>query len=386
MFALNKSALAGLASTSLFVLLWSSGAIASKWGLAHSSPFAFLVFRFGIALACLLPLAPLLRLRAPRSARERGKALLTGLVMLGVYPIFYIFSLKLQVTPGMMATILGVQPILTAVILERRQSPARLFGLLLGLAGLVLVVYQGIGLAGMSTAGILCALLALAGVTGGSIMQKGIRENPLGTLPLQYLAGLGLCLAFVPFQPFEFEWNAGFLVPALWMGVVVSVGATLLLYRLIAQGNLVNATSLFYLVPAVTAIMDFMVFGNRLGWLSLLGMGLIVVGLMFVFRKAGCANRAGRGPPMAERARIQFCASLPAIAANPGPGTAVTSRDPTGSPHSGQTMVGRNLWPQALCTYSTGAPRPSSSQRSPQLARASSTGCRSWPISVRRYS
>lgn len=57
MFALNKSALAGLASTSLFVLLWSSGAIASKWGLAHSSPFAFLVFRFGIALACLLPLA-----------------------------------------------------------------------------------------------------------------------------------------------------------------------------------------------------------------------------------------------------------------------------------------------------------------------------------------
>ncbi|MCR3771271.1 DMT family transporter, partial [Pseudomonas aeruginosa] len=159
--------------------------------------------------------------------------------------------------------------------------------LLLGLAGLVLVVYQGIGLAGMSTAGILCALLALAGVTGGSIMQKGIRENPLGTLPLQYLAGLGLCLAFVPFQPFEFEWNAGFLVPALWMGVVVSVGATLLLYRLIAQGNLVNVTSLFYLVPAVTAIMDFMVFGNRLGWLSLLGMGLIVVGLMFVFRKAG---------------------------------------------------------------------------------------------------
>ncbi|MCR7814456.1 DMT family transporter, partial [Pseudomonas aeruginosa] len=137
------------------------------------------------------------------------------------------------------------------------------------------------------TAGILCALLALAGVTGGSIMQKGIRENPLGTLPLQYLAGLGLCLAFVPFQPFEFEWNAGFLVPALWMGVVVSVGATLLLYRLIAQGNLVNVTSLFYLVPAVTAIMDFMVFGNRLGWLSLLGMGLIVVGLMFVFRKAG---------------------------------------------------------------------------------------------------
>lgn len=75
------------------------------------------------------------------------------------------------------------------------------------------------------------------------------------------------------------------MIPLLWMGLVVSVLATLLLYRLIAQGNLVNVTSLFYLVPAVTALMDYLFFGNRLGLLSLLGMGLIIVGLVFVFRK-----------------------------------------------------------------------------------------------------
>ena len=61
--------------------------------------------------------------------------------------------------------------------------------------------------------------------------------------------------------------------------------ATLLLYRLIARGNLVNVTSLFYLVPAVTAVMDFLIFGNRLAALSLLGMALIVIGLLFVFRQ-----------------------------------------------------------------------------------------------------
>ncbi|MGF6486917.1 drug/metabolite transporter (DMT)-like permease [Pseudomonas frederiksbergensis] len=59
-----------------------------------------------------------------------------------------------------------------------------------------------------------------------------------------------------------------------------------LLYRLIARGNLVNVTSLFYLVPAVTAVMDYLFFGNRLAALSLLGMGLIIVGLVFVFRKS----------------------------------------------------------------------------------------------------
>jgi drug/metabolite transporter (DMT)-like permease len=79
--------------------------------------------------------------------------------------------------------------------------------------------------------------------------------------------------------------STGFIVPALWMGLVVSVLATFLLYRLIAQGNLVNVTSLFYLVPAVTAVMDYLFFGNRLALLSLFGMALIIIGLVFVFRK-----------------------------------------------------------------------------------------------------
>ena len=66
---------------------------------------------------------------------------------------------------------------------------------------------------------------------------------------------------------------------------MVSVLATLLLYRMIARGNLVNVTSLFYLVPAVTAVMDYLIFGNKLAALSVLGMAMIIIGLMFVFRK-----------------------------------------------------------------------------------------------------
>ncbi|MDP4569509.1 DMT family transporter [Pseudomonas sp. LPH60] len=281
----KKSALAA-ASTSLFVLLWSSGAIFSKWGLTQASPFAFLLLRFIIALMGLVLLLPLLKLRLPQGRRAVGFAMATGLVLLGAYQIFYILALDLKVTPGVMATIMGVQPILTVVLMERQRSWSRLFGLSLGLTGLIMVVYQGIGLAGISVSGMLCGLLALVSMTAGSIMQKRITDNPLGTLPVQYLAGLLLCALFVPFQPFHFEYSASFVIALLWMGLVVSVLATLLLYRLIAQGNLVNVTSLFYLVPAVTALMDFIFFGNRLAWLSLMGMGLIIVGLVFVFRKS----------------------------------------------------------------------------------------------------
>ncbi|SDA92241.1 EamA-like transporter family protein [Pseudomonas sp. NFACC15-1] len=286
MFSLSKNALLAAASTSLFVLLWSSGAIFSKLGLAHASPFAFLLIRFAIALFALMLLIPVLKFKLPKTGKPMLYAVTTGLVLLGAYQIFYLLALQMSVTPGVMATLMGVQPILTVVLMERQRSWSRMFGLVLGLVGLVMVVYQGIGLAGMSLTGMVCGLLALVSMTAGSIMQKRITDNPLGTLPVQYLAGLVLCAAFVPFQPFHFEYSTGFFVPVLWMGLVVSVLATLLLYRLIARGNLVNVTSLFYLVPAVTAIMDYLVFGNRLALLSLLGMALIIVGLVFVFRKS----------------------------------------------------------------------------------------------------
>ncbi|KGU84484.1 DMT family transporter [Pseudomonas mediterranea] len=287
MFSLSKNALLAAASTSLFVLLWSSGAIFSKLGLAHASPFAFLLIRFAIALCALVLLIPVFKFKLPKAGKPMIFAATTGLVLLGAYQIFYLLALQMNVTPGVMATLMGVQPILTVVLVERLRSWQRLFGLALGLVGLVMVVYQGIGLAGMSLTGMLCGLLALVSMTAGSIMQKRITDNPLGTLPVQYLVGLLLCAVFVPFQPFHFDSNAGFIVPVLWMGLVVSVLATLLLYRLIARGNLVNVTSLFYLVPAVTAVMDYLVFGNRLALLSLLGMVLIIVGLVFVFRKRG---------------------------------------------------------------------------------------------------
>jgi drug/metabolite transporter (DMT)-like permease len=74
-------------------------------------------------------------------------------------------------------------------------------------------------------------------------------------------------------------------LPVLWLGLVISVGATFLLYMLIARGNLVNVTSLFYLVPGVTAAMDWLLIGNPMSSHALGGLGLVVIGLALVFRQ-----------------------------------------------------------------------------------------------------
>lgn len=88
MFSMSKDSALAAVSTSLFVLLWSSGAIFSKWGLAHASPFAFLLIRFAIALLALVLLTPLMKFQMPRGRIAVGYALVTGTVLLGAYQIF----------------------------------------------------------------------------------------------------------------------------------------------------------------------------------------------------------------------------------------------------------------------------------------------------------
>ncbi|SDD34344.1 Permease of the drug/metabolite transporter (DMT) superfamily [Cupriavidus sp. YR651] len=275
--------LAAHGATTLFVLLWSGGAIFSRWGLAHASPFAFLTLRFVIALAVLVAIG-LVRRRLLPARGTRCRVAMTGLLMIGGYSICYLLALDHGMTPGVLATVLGVQPILTLLWMERRVSVGRLAGLGLALGGLAMIVANSLLAAKLSAAGLLCALAALASMTVGAILQKRIRQAPVEILPLQYTVALGMCLLCLPFQPFTFERTLGFLIPLLWMGLVISVVATLLFYRLIRAGNLVNVTSLFYLVPPGTAMLDYLVLGNRLAPSSLLGMAGVLGGLALVFR------------------------------------------------------------------------------------------------------
>ncbi|KAB0649779.1 DMT family transporter [Burkholderia diffusa] len=288
-----KRALAAHGVTSLFVLLWSSGAIFAELGLRHASAFVFLAARFALAsLVLLVPAIMRGRWLPPRG--ERRMAALTGLLMVGGYSIFYLLALERGIAPGVLATILGVQPILTLAIIERRWQPMRVAGLGLSLAGLALVVCRGVGGAGLPIMGVACALTALVALTAGSLLQKHVRAAPADVLPLQNAIGLALCVAILPFRPVSLEVGWAFIVPLLWLGIVISVIAQLLLYRLMQRGDLVNVTSLFYLVPVLTTLMDAVWLGNRPEPLALAGMGAIVAGLALVFRTPAARARPDR--------------------------------------------------------------------------------------------
>ncbi len=205
---------AGLAT--LFVLLWSSGAIFSRWGLEHASAFAFLFFRCAIALAVLLAIGLWQRQCLPAPGTRRRVALI-GVLMIGSYQICYLLALEQGITPGVLATLLGVQPILTQFITERRCTGLRALGLALAMVGLTLVVYQSLMVAHFSLSGMLFAFVALGCMTAGTLLQKGMTQPPLAVLPLQYAVGLLMCTLALPFEPLRVEWGPAFVLPLLWM-------------------------------------------------------------------------------------------------------------------------------------------------------------------------
>ena len=269
--------------TALFVLLWSSGAIVSRWGLDHASPFILLTMRFALALLVLAALGWRTRAGLPAPGTAAHVAAV-GLLLVGGYSCSYFLALDQGLTPGALATMLGVQPILTLLLQERRVTPMRLLGLLLALGGLVLVVKDSLLRAQVSLAGIALALLALACITLGAMAQQRLAQSPIRVLPLQCAVALLLCLALVPTQPLRLEVGLPLLACVLWLGAVISVGATVLLYRMLQAGNLVNVTSLFYLVPGGTLLLDAWLLGHPVTPLALGGLALVVGGLALVLR------------------------------------------------------------------------------------------------------
>ncbi|CAJ0793915.1 hypothetical protein LMG19083_02503 [Ralstonia psammae] len=280
-----QAALAGSGATVLFVLLWSSGAIFAEVGVQHVPAFAFLVGRFALASLVLAGLA-LQRGQWWPAPGSRLKVAATGALLTGGYSICYLLALDRGLTPGLLATVLGVQPLLTLLVTERTWSARRMVGLGLALGGLSLVV-GGADALQEPMAGLGYALAALLSMTVGAICQKQLNQAPIDTLPLQNAVSLVLCAGFalaLPVQSLAFTPSLPGAIALLWMAVVVSVGAQLLFYRLIQRGNLVNVTSLFYLVPVATALLDDLVLGHRLATAAMAGMAMILLGLAVVLR------------------------------------------------------------------------------------------------------
>lgn len=280
-----------LAVAALFVLLWSTGFIGARLGLPHAEPLTFLSLRYAAVLALMLPLALVLRARWPATARETRHIGVAGVLIQGGYLGCVFSAIHAGMSAGVIALIVGMQPLLTAAaagpLLGERVSPVQWSGLAMGLAGVALVVWQNMSLHGMSASSLTLALLALLSITSGMLYQK--RHCPsfdlrTGTV-IQFAAALAVTLPLaVALETMHVDWSGEFIIALGWLVLVLSAGATTMLFRLIERGAATRVTSLFYLTPAVTALMAWLMFGETLSKVAIAGMIIAVVGVALVNR------------------------------------------------------------------------------------------------------
>ena len=277
----------------LFVVLWATGFIGARYAMPWAEPFTFLALRFGITLAIFMVIARLLGAPAA-SPRGRFDAMVAGALMHGVYLGGVFWAVRNGMSAGFAALIVGLQPLLTALLagatIGERIGPRHWAGLALGLAGVVVVLWPKLGAAnGLPPVTLAAALIAVLAMSAGTIWQK----RRLGGVDLlagsiwQY-AGATLLMAIgsIAFETRQITVNGELVFAMAWLVLVLSVGAILLLMYLIREGSVSQVASLFYLVPAVTALMAWPLFGETLTPFQLGGMALAALGVALATRKA----------------------------------------------------------------------------------------------------
>ena len=281
-----------------FVLLWSTGFIGARYGLPYIEPMTFLGVRMLCVVAIMLVIALVSGARWP-TGREAGHSLAVGAMVHFLYLGGVFVAISQGVPAGVSALIPGLQPILTSTIANRfmgeRVPRLQWLGLGLGLAGVVLVLHdRSIVLAG-TPFGWAASVVSLLGITLGTLYQKRFcRAIDWRTGNLVQYAGAGTMfwLASFAFETRVIHWTGELVFAIAWLVLVLSIAAVALMYWLIRRSAATGFASLFYLVPAVTALMAFALFGERLDHLSVLGMLICAVGVVLANRGAAKPARA----------------------------------------------------------------------------------------------
>jgi len=274
----------------LFVLLWSTGFVGAKYGLPYADPFIFLSVRIFIAALILFIVALVLKTPVAIGKSAIGKSAIIGFFLHAAYLGGVFFAISRGLSAGVAAVVTSLQPVLVSVIavkfLGEKLRRAQFLGLIIGLAGVILVLTPTLE-AHMPIAGIIGISIALVGSTTATLLQKkfGAGIPLLAGTAYQYLAsGTVLLIAALVSEGTSITWNPKFIFAFIWLIGVLSVGAILLLLWLLNNGSAASVSSLFYLVPPATAVEAYFLFGEKLNAQSLLGIAVTTIGVWLVIK------------------------------------------------------------------------------------------------------
>jgi drug/metabolite transporter (DMT)-like permease len=271
----------------IFILIWSTGFIIARYGMPYSEPMTFLFFRFAGVVLCMVPVVLWFKPKWPSGTQTLHIALSGALFQFGYLGGVWA-AVKQGMPAGLAALIVGLQPILTALLaslVSERVTVRQWFGLALGLLGVALVLFAKIHVEGLTWLCIAFAFGGMISITLGTLYQK--RYCPSFDLRtgsmIQFSTSAALCLVMMfIFETREIQWTAPMIGAMLWGILPISIGAMSLWFLLLRRGDATKVSSMMYLTPPTTALMAWVLFNESLTILILLGTLITMLGVVIV--------------------------------------------------------------------------------------------------------
>jgi drug/metabolite transporter (DMT)-like permease len=280
----------------VFVMIWSTGFIVARYGMPNAPPMSFLAVRYALSIMCFLPWIWIVGVKWPANRRQWLHLSVTGVLMHAGYLGGVWAAVKAGMGSGLAALIVGIQPVLTAVWLssmggaEGRVTRRQWIGLLLGFAGLVLVVSRKFGTGGTGDHAdwwnLSLAVLALFSITIGTLYQKRYVKacDVRSANTIQLIAALLVTSPLALLETESIRWNGELAGAMAWSVLGLTLGGSSLLYLLIQRGAAAKVTSLMYLVPPCTALIAWVLFREPITAFTVAGIALTALGVSLVVR------------------------------------------------------------------------------------------------------
>src|SRR6266702_2017679 len=286
----DLESLAARAAPAIFVVLWSTGFIATKYVVHNADPLTYLAIRMALVVVLMAAIVVVARPGWPDRIGVAHSAV-AGILVHGFYLGGTAIAIAHSIPAGLSALIPGLQPILTSTIANRwlgeKVTPVQWGGLLLGLGGVALILHNR-PMTGEAGLGWLASVVSLISITLGTLYQRRYCNHidwRAGNL-VQYIAvTIFFAAGAFLFEDRVVQWTREFVLALAWLAVALSIGSIGLLYWLIRHAAATSVASLFYLVPAVTALMAYALFGEKLDALAIAGMAMCAAAVFVVNRR-----------------------------------------------------------------------------------------------------
>jgi drug/metabolite transporter (DMT)-like permease len=276
-----------------FVLIWGSGYLATKTGLQYAAPFTFLSLRYAFGVLCLLPWMLAARPSWPADRREFLHVAIAGLLMHAVNLSGSHYAQYLGMSAGVAALILATQPLLTAVYAHHmtgeRLNLVQWSGVLLGLAGVALVVWHKVNVSAVTLGSLVAVAVSLAAITVGTLYQRHFCRNA----DLRSSSFIQFCLSLLVLAPlawsvegFVVRWHWPLAASIVFLVILASIFAVNTLHILMRRGHAAKVTSLLFLTPIVAVLLEWAMFGVVPSWLSVAGIAVTCAGVALVSHSA----------------------------------------------------------------------------------------------------